>query len=421
MRTALALLLLAASALAAEPIARARLAPEGPVVPGQAVKLEVTVLVPTWFTGAPVWPEIEVKGALALLPTETPVNLTERIDGESWSGMTRTYYVCPLGTGKVEVPSFEVTVRYAVDAKPSDPVAVKTPALTLEAKVPEAASGARFSVTARNYTLEETLDPAELTDLKVGDSVTRTITQTGSGTFGMFLPPVRFPEAEGLAEYPAQPEVSDAGGQRGEARVGRRVEKVTWILQKEGSYTLPALRIAWWNLAEGRLETAEVPEHAFAVAPNPDLSDEALPADEPFADGDGGTVFPTWIFFVLAALAAAAYRFRGLPAHLAERRRIREASEPAKFRKLLAACGGGDAKGVRAAIGAWLNAAGLASTDAIARDDADLRKELDALSAHLYGDGGEWSPAGLRRALEAARKRHEEEKERREDLAPLNP
>ena len=419
MRTALVLLLLAASALAAEPIARARLSPEGPVVPGQAVKLEVTVLVPTWFTGAPVWPEIEVKGALALLPTESAVNLTERIDGESWSGMTRTYYVCPLGTGKIEVPSFEVTVRYAVDAKPSDPVAVKTPAITLEARVPEAAAGARFSVTARNYTLEETLDPAELTDLKVGDSITRTITQTASGTFGMFLPPIRFPDSEGMAEYPAQPEVSDSGGQRGEARVGRRVEKVTWLLQKEGSHALPALRIAWWNLAEGRLETAEIPEHAFTVAPNPDLSDE--PFEEDAAEDDSGTVFPTWIFFALAALAAAAWRFRGLSAHLAERRRIREASEPATFAKLLAACGGGDAKAVRDAIGAWLNAAGLASTDAIARDDAELRHELDALSAHLYGDGGEWSPAGLRRALEAARKRHEEGKRRRESLAPLNP
>ena len=59
-----------------------RLEPKGVVVVGQPVTLSVDVLVPTWFTRAPVYPALEIPGAIAVLSDARPVNLSERIAGD---------------------------------------------------------------------------------------------------------------------------------------------------------------------------------------------------------------------------------------------------------------------------------------------------------------------------------------------------
>ena len=103
----------------------------------------------------------------------------------------------------------------------------------------------------------------------MGESFTRTITMTATDAFAMMLPPLSFPPVDGLGVYPAQPRVSDTSGERGETRVGKRVESVTYVLQKAGEYRLPAIEIDWWDTAAAGLRRASLPELAFNVAANP--------------------------------------------------------------------------------------------------------------------------------------------------------
>jgi len=56
----LALWLASALALAADPIVRVNVAAQRPVLPGQQIRIDVTVLAPNFFLSAPVFPTLQL-------------------------------------------------------------------------------------------------------------------------------------------------------------------------------------------------------------------------------------------------------------------------------------------------------------------------------------------------------------------------
>jgi hypothetical protein len=261
-----------------QPLMRTSLQPRSVVV-GQAVTLEVDVFVPTYFTGAPRFPQLEVKDAVVVFLDTGGQNLTESIGGVDYAGQRRSYLIYPQRPGDFEVPAFEVKVRYAINAQPSPRTPVSARSRRFVASIPEAARSLEHFVATPSFELSGTTD-RPLEDLKVGDTLTRTITMTATEAFAMMLPPLSFPHVDGLGVYPAPPRVTDTWGERGETRVGKRVESVTYALQKEGHYRLPAIDVDWWDTSARKVRHATVPETDFTVAANPNLKAEIpLPED----------------------------------------------------------------------------------------------------------------------------------------------
>ena len=84
-----------ASASTQKPIIRVTAEPE--VVPvGEAIALEVTVLVPTWFPKPPGYPPFELANTITRLPPNSSYPTNARIGRDTWSGIVRTYQVYPL-------------------------------------------------------------------------------------------------------------------------------------------------------------------------------------------------------------------------------------------------------------------------------------------------------------------------------------
>jgi len=63
--------------------------PEGEVIVGQPITLRLKLLVPTWMPKPPVWPTLEVPSLLVRLPERSSTPISETIDGETWSGISR--------------------------------------------------------------------------------------------------------------------------------------------------------------------------------------------------------------------------------------------------------------------------------------------------------------------------------------------
>ena len=249
------------------------------VTVGQPVTLTVDVYVPTWFTSAPRFPPIDVKDAVVVFLEEGGENMSHIVGEQSYAGQRRQYLIYPQRAGEFVVPPFEVQIRYAIDAQPSPRTPVSSPGARFSATIPEAAAGLGYFVATPSFQLTATTD-RPLEGLKVGDSFTRTITMSATQAFAMMLPPLTFPAVDGLAVYPAPPSVSDSGGERDEVRVGRRVESVTYVLQKEGAFHLPPTEVAWWDTGARTLRRAQLSAVDFTVAPNPALKAEIpLPPD----------------------------------------------------------------------------------------------------------------------------------------------
>jgi hypothetical protein len=426
-----------------QPIVRARIETESPVMVGETVTLSVDVLTPTWFPRAPQFPAaLHVDNAVAVFDESFRTNLFEQIDGESWSGIRRHYLIYPQLAGAYTVPPLEVEVVYALpNARPSEPLNLVGPPLSFEARVPPEAAALDYFIAARDFTLEQKVEP-EADGLRVGDALTRTVTLRATDASSMMLPITDFPAVDGLAVYPDPTRASDTGGERGEARQATRVDEATYLLETEGSYTLPAIERSWWDVSAGRLREVSVPAVTFTVAPNPDLAGEIALPDEP-EDAEAAPVKdepPPWwrrweALAGLAVLALLAWLGRRYGPVLRARRedaeRRRRESESAYFDRVLASCRRDDAGGTMRALLAWVDRvtpSGQSPTVGRLLDvagDEELSGAVRGLEGALYGagDASGWRGDALARSLERVRGARRGLRLEAEPglLAPLNP
>lgn len=256
---------------------RAHLEPPGPVVAGTEVKLVVDALTTTWFTAAPDWPLFTIDDAIVSLPDEQAVNLSETIDDVKWFGVSRSYRIVPRAAKSFDIAPFALTV-YPGGGASAGSVKLTTPRLRLTATLPPGAEGMTTFFSLAKLTATQKFEPGE-THLRVGDTITRTITQTASGTESMLIPPVAFGDIDGLRRYPKTPATRNIVQDRAGLVAGERTDAVTYVVNRSGRYTLPALTIEWWNTATQKRETIVLPAVSFAAAAAKEKPLFEIPAD----------------------------------------------------------------------------------------------------------------------------------------------
>ncbi|GMR22605.1 MAG: BatD family protein [Acidobacteriota bacterium] len=426
----LSLLLLQVS----DPLARTRVEPGAVVTVGQPVSIVVEVLVPSYFMGAPGFPDVDVPDALVIFEARG-TNFTERIDGETFAGQSRRYTIYPQRAGDYEIPEIPVTVRYFSGSGPAD-ATVSPASVQFAAQIPAEADGLGYFIATSNLSLDERIAP-ETHELKVGEALTRTLTITVDDALSMVIPPVSFEPIPGLGVYPEPPVVTDSGGERGQAIVGTRVEAVSYVAELEGSYRLPAVELTWWDVNAERLRSASAPAVDLEVVANPDLATEfALPEDDlpdEAAEEDAARVsildrlkrfgIPMG---ALGLLTLVLYRLV---------RRYRPGVEPPEseqtsFRHFRKAARSGDAAATARTLMRWLDrrrdrkGPALFSDFAEAAADPALERHAKALGDVLYAktcDPAGWSGKELYRRVDIARKKRAPEKNSEAGLPALNP
>lgn len=407
--------------------------PSGTLVEGETARIVVDMLTPDFFTDAPVLPVPHVDGVYLALSDETPGHLVDTIDGATWSGVSRTYLVTPLISGKIEIPSFDVIAHIGPQATA---VTVQTTPLALSVQPLVLPKGVTEALIASSVKVTQTVLPED-SGLRVGDSVTRRVEITAEGAPAMMLPPVNFSPIDGLGLYASPPATRDVIGNQGGFVGGSRVDSASYVIQKRGRYTLPPITVRWLDSRTHTWRVSQVPAvqfHAWWGAPaRPRF---ALP---------GQGVMPRLIGFVtsdlgigillLALLTWLAWFFRARLQRWRQgfkawryRRRHSEAAAFAALRRqrhttsAVTLHGVADAwarrsagEGAPASVEAWCQRYG----------DAALKAQWMALDTSLYGVAGSpWSAQALIDGLVAARKRwkHERRQGRRGIvLPPLNP
>jgi hypothetical protein len=228
---------------------------ESETIPGQPLTLSMTVLAPTFMPKPPVWPGLEAPNLLVRVPPRGGGPTSERIGGQTWSGVSRLWRITPMVPGDFSIPPQTVLVTWA-DPETNKPRRdeLRTDPLALRGKLPDGAEGLTPFIGARSLALTQKIegDPAAM---KPGDSVTRTVTARVSGTSPMFLPDL-LPSVvvEGVAAYPDTPIVNEVE-ERGVVG-GVRTEATTYVAEGGGRGQAPAITFKWFNLGTGKVETA---------------------------------------------------------------------------------------------------------------------------------------------------------------------
>jgi hypothetical protein len=120
-----------------------------------------------------------------------------------------------------------------------------------------------FWLPVSSLTLEESWS-TDINNLKVGDSVVRTMTMTADGLDGAVLPPFGPTEIKGLNLYPDPAEI-DRTFVEG-AIVGTRIESTTMVATESGNVEIPEISIPWWNINTNQLEATIIPATRVVIA-----------------------------------------------------------------------------------------------------------------------------------------------------------
>ena len=126
--------------------------------------------------------------------------------------------------------------------------------------VPTAFKGKHWLPAKEVQLVEEFPESATYT---AGEPITRTLSLLADGQSASQLPEFIITEIKNLKQYPDKPILNDNKSDDG--ITGIQQIKVAIIPSAEGSYTLPAISIPWWNTKTNKLEIAKLPERIFNV------------------------------------------------------------------------------------------------------------------------------------------------------------
>ena len=382
---------------------------EARTIVGQPLTVRIKALVPTFSPTPPEFPSMEAPGLLVRLPERASHPISESVDGETWSGVERTYRLYPLQPGDFEIPAQTVRVTYA---KPGgiEPIVeeIQTEALRFEAVVPAAAASLSPLIIAQSFELSQTLEVPD--GLAVGDALVRTVEAQIGGTTAILIPQL-IPALEGgtLRTYPKEPVVSERE-ERG-VLSGSRTEAVTYLIATPGEATLAEIAIDWFNLDTGEVETAMVEGQTITIVGEATSNASEAPDWRLWASIAAGGLLILWVLRRI---------WPGLVERFTQLKSQWISSEPYAFRALVKAIGKRDLNLTYAALLQWFEHFPEASPNTVkpALERIGSARFSDDLAP---GNGDPW--AKLRAAITrlrgdclAARRRNSGNA-----LKPLNP
>ena len=353
------------------------------------------------------------------------------IDGRPWRVDEVRYAIFPEQSGTLEIPAQVFSGRASRGQRSffdmgdnGQLVRRSTKPLSITVLPKPSSFTADTWLPAKRLTLQETWS-TEPTELKVGESTTRTIQILGEGLQGAQLPPILFTPIEGLKYYPDQPQISEQ--EVADGLVGIRQDSAAVVAIRPGTYLIPEVRIPWWNTQTEQQQYAVIPEREITVAASAsaNLTTETMPPAAPIdiVATQPANPSPPWIerstWQVVSAVSTLGWIFTLL--YLWQRGRSKTPTPPQSsdsvaekhaFKQLIAACADNNATQTRGAIITWAGTLDHKVTpfslDEVVEQfkDEELARETATLNTCLYSaEHNNWSGTALRdcvRRLRAA-------------------
>ena len=238
-----------------------KLTPSGFVVPGQKLKLTLTIATDRWFTGGTRIKLPEVPGLVILQTEQFASNASERRGNQNWVIQRWTIDVYPQRAGDYTIPP--ISARVKVNGGEGDVTGQLTsPAVGFTVSLPASLTDVAQWVATPDFTVAQRFDKP-LENLQIGDAFEREVVFQASDIMAMMLPAMTAEDLPGLAAYPSPPELENSSN-RGETHAIRS-QRISYVVQADGQYLLPARDFFWWNTEHHELQVLTLPATAISV------------------------------------------------------------------------------------------------------------------------------------------------------------
>jgi BatD DUF11 like domain len=236
--------------------------PSAGIVPGQKVSLQLKVSTEHWFSGGTRITLPEVPGLVILQTEQFASNASETRQGESWVTQSWSLVVYPQRAGDFNVGPIKLRVKVNAGEDGNIEGELSAPALRFSVAIPQALEQAEQWVASPSFKVSQSFD-RPLESLQVGDAFQREIVFEASDVMAMMLPSVAVQKTPGLAAYSTPPVLNNSNN-RGQARASR-IQQISYVVEDEGRYQLPALEFLWWDTTRARLQLLSLPATEISV------------------------------------------------------------------------------------------------------------------------------------------------------------
>ncbi len=383
----------------------------------------------------PQFTELEMDDTVIQL-IGSPNQYENLIDGVRYGVYEKRYVIFPQRSGPLQIPDIlfrgEVTdgsSNFVFRNLNTRRVTAFIDGITIEVEErPSAALTNDNWLPVTNLSLEEEWN-TDINNLRIGDSIERTITMIADGLDGAVLPPFSPEEISGLNVYsePADINRNYVDG----SIVGSRTETSTLVATASGQIEIPEIEVPWWNVETNTLEIAIVPATVIEVASitgvvpseqavTPTESIENLLAASPTLDRDMISaqeeaeyieVNASWlnylILFAFFIVAVSIYRLVIFPSQdkIAQKLQVQkdafrarytpENNEKIAFKRLKIACERRNLRDIREALVTWSmhytsTHAALTVEDILQEPElSSLHPDVDKIQSLLFNERGE--------------------------------
>lgn len=201
------------------------------------------------------------------------------VNGRMYAVEEQRYAIFPQKSGRLKItpPTFNALLYGAVPQQ----VTVKGDAVALQVKPSPTTNTSSYWLPAKQILLSESYDKTTSSVMQ-GSTLVRTITLEGVAVPAQLLPTLEFGKTKQWSVYPQKPAEKNTIKQ--EELVGTRIIRVTYLFNKAGQTTIPALKLPWFNTVTGQEEISSLPAltlDVLATSSTPQTSQSAPTAYNP--------------------------------------------------------------------------------------------------------------------------------------------
>lgn len=197
----------------------------------------------------------------------------EHIDGVEYSVTERKYAIFPQKSGKQTIKPLTLTAEVLTSSganfndffNTTHTKRVNSKELELDVKPAPKTFTDTHWLAAEDLKIEQEWS-GDVSQMKVGEPLTRTLTITAKAATVGSLPELHQQLDDSLKTYPDQPVLNEQKTEQSITAI--RQEKTALIPAKEGQFVLPEIKIAWFNTKTNKTEIASVPATTIQVQAN---------------------------------------------------------------------------------------------------------------------------------------------------------
>lgn len=220
---------------------------------GQPVTVSVKILIPTWFTKAVYFEEVEALNLITLKSSKSSYPTSEIVKGETWSGIIKEYHIIPMIEGTFTITLPEITLQYMSQDGQTQKHKVTPNPVKLKAFVPTEAKQLNPLIIANDIQLKDEYTEPET--IQVGQNISRRLSIHVDGSSALFIPQLLQDIDPALGStYYQSPQTKDQIDARTSAVKGTRIEQQDVLLQADGSVEFAAVRLHYFSPASGEIE-----------------------------------------------------------------------------------------------------------------------------------------------------------------------